>query len=258
MKRIGGDFLEIEKIMERAEKYLEEKKNQAAIEEFTKVLEIDPDNAAAYYNRGNAYYFQEKYEQAIADYTEALRIDPANVLAYIYRGVAYSNQGEYEQAIADYTKAWSIDPSYVAAYNNRAVTYADKEKYKESAVADHMQALYLDSNRAYVKRGDNYEKQGVDYTMENKKFITQKELDFLEEKTNLKLDNLSNKIDGNFNNISQKLDHLEKDNPNQIKIILYEKEEQHRKDKTETNRFLVGTIILGVISIGISIVSFFV
>jgi tetratricopeptide (TPR) repeat protein len=53
------------------------KTNDKAITEYTKTIRLDPNNAAAYYNRGIAYSRKEDYDQAIADFAEAIRLDPA-------------------------------------------------------------------------------------------------------------------------------------------------------------------------------------
>ena len=38
----------------------------------TKAIEIDPNNALAYKNRGDVFYGMNRNEQAISDYTKAL------------------------------------------------------------------------------------------------------------------------------------------------------------------------------------------
>jgi tetratricopeptide (TPR) repeat protein len=83
-----------------------------AIADYSKVIELDPKIALAYYNRGNVYYYQQEYAQAIADYNKTIELDPKIALAYYNRGIAYYKQQEYAQAIADCNKALSlIDPN---------------------------------------------------------------------------------------------------------------------------------------------------
>lgn len=57
------------------------KQDQEAIEDCNISLRLDPANAFAYLNRGNAYYDLGNYAQAAADYRETLRLDPSNTLA---------------------------------------------------------------------------------------------------------------------------------------------------------------------------------
>lgn len=91
-----------------------------SIATITRVIEIDPKNAEAYYNRGNVWYEKGNYNKAIADYTKAIEIDPQYAKAYNKRGLAWQDKGDYDRAIADYTKAIEINPNYAEAYNKLA------------------------------------------------------------------------------------------------------------------------------------------
>ncbi|HID19571.1 MAG TPA: tetratricopeptide repeat protein, partial [Methanophagales archaeon] len=72
---------------------------EKAIECFNKAIELDPNYARAYYNRGNAYYYLKQYERAIEDYNKTLELDPNYAYAYNNRGNAYSDLMQYERAI---------------------------------------------------------------------------------------------------------------------------------------------------------------
>lgn len=49
-----------------------------AIKDFTRVIEIDPDNANAYFNRGCCYDSIGELDLAISDYSVALELDMRN------------------------------------------------------------------------------------------------------------------------------------------------------------------------------------
>ena len=49
---------------------------QEALEDINKSIELDPEYARAYKNRGIAYYFLGQNESAIADFQKALEMDP--------------------------------------------------------------------------------------------------------------------------------------------------------------------------------------
>ena len=59
----------------------------------------------AYYNRGSAYGNQGNYAAAIADFTKAIQINPQDANAYINRGLAYCNSGHKSLARDDVQKA---------------------------------------------------------------------------------------------------------------------------------------------------------
>ena len=49
--------------------------DKETIEECTKTIQQDPNNAEAYYDRGLLQYFKKNYTEALADFKTALRID---------------------------------------------------------------------------------------------------------------------------------------------------------------------------------------
>ena len=142
-----------------------------AIADYTKAIQINPQDASAYYNRGNAYDNQGKYDLAIADFTKAIQLNPQLYEAYNDRGVDYSEQGKYDLAIADYTKAIRIDVQRASAYYNRGNAYERQGKH-DLAIADYTKAIQIDPQNAsaYGNRGIAYKHQGkhdlaiADYT----------------------------------------------------------------------------------------------
>lgn len=58
----------------------------------------------AYSNRGFAYRKLGRYRDAIREYSRALELNPDNVKTYNNRGYSYAKDGEYDRAIADYNK----------------------------------------------------------------------------------------------------------------------------------------------------------
>lgn len=83
-------------------------------------IEHDPQNAAAYDNRGLAHQTLNDAAAALEDYTKALAIAPDTVTYLIDRGSALDVLGKYEEAEAEFTKALKLDPKSALAYTNRA------------------------------------------------------------------------------------------------------------------------------------------
>ena len=143
----------------------------AAIANYTEAIELDPQDAAAYFNRGLAWYDQDDLDRAIADYTEAIKLAPQFALAYNNRGIASSDQGDFDRAIADYSAAITFDPQYAAAYSNRGTAYKAKGDL-DRAIADYTKAIKLDPQDAiaYNNRGlvwydqDNLDRAIAGYT----------------------------------------------------------------------------------------------
>ncbi|UCB46227.1 MAG: tetratricopeptide repeat protein [Spirochaetota bacterium] len=128
-----------------------------AVSDYTKVIEINPLDADAFINRGLIYYYRGDYDKAIDDYSNTIEINPGYSDAYFNRGLAYSEKGEYEKAIYEYTKVIEIDPNDSEAYNNRGLIHYNREEY-EKAISDFSKALSIDSMyaNAFNNRGIVY------------------------------------------------------------------------------------------------------
>jgi tetratricopeptide (TPR) repeat protein len=85
--------------------------NQGAIADYNEAIRLNPNDAVAYYNRGNAKSDLGDNQGAIADYNEAIRLNPNDAEAYYNRGVVKSDLGDNQGAIADYNLS-SRSPYY--------------------------------------------------------------------------------------------------------------------------------------------------
>ena len=140
-----------------------------AIEAYSHVIELNPNNVATYNNRGNAYTIKGDYTRAIADYTKAIDLNPDYAEAYNNRGIAYDNKGQVDLAIADYTKAIDLNPDFAQAYNNRGAAYDNKGQV-DLALVDYNKTIALnpDFAEAYTNRGGTYVVKGeYDHAIED-------------------------------------------------------------------------------------------
>lgn len=103
-----------------------------AIVEYTKAIDINPNLAKAYNNRGVAYAQEGSLSRAIADFTMAIANNLKDAQAHNNRGHAYAQQGNLSQAIFDYTEAIKINAVYVKAYNNRGTAYYKLKEYDKA------------------------------------------------------------------------------------------------------------------------------
>jgi len=79
-----------------------------AIVDLNKAIELDPNNAYYYHERGYTYLDKGEYVLALADFNKALELDPNNAMHYRGRGSVYMRMGENELAIADFEKALEL------------------------------------------------------------------------------------------------------------------------------------------------------
>ena len=155
---------------QRGVAYYAEDKFHRAIDDFSTVISLTPDDSFAYYVRGMAYRNLLVFEKAIQDFSTAIRLKPdAAAEAYTERGVTYHCKGDIEKAIEDYNTAIALDPKFPKAYTERGKTYRDKGE-GDKAIADYDKAIELNPELAepYTCRGSIYKEQGeVDKAIED-------------------------------------------------------------------------------------------
>jgi tetratricopeptide (TPR) repeat protein len=137
----------------------EDPRNQLqAIAVYERVLELDPQHAAAHINLGTLFYNRQDYNNAEVHYRKAIVIDPRYALAHFDLGNVLDETGRVGDAIQTYHTALQLAPTYADAHYNLALAY---EKTKEPRKAlKHWQAyIKLDATgpwsvhaRAQVKR----------------------------------------------------------------------------------------------------------
>ena len=128
------DFYGLEKptwyFMKLGNFYFESKDYEKAIGQYKAVLEKEPENASALFNRGFAYDEKGDFDKAIEDYDLYLeKINPRSAAAYYNRGLVYTHLGQYERAIEGYNKAIELNPEDVSAMLNLAESYIITKNY---------------------------------------------------------------------------------------------------------------------------------
>ena len=123
-----------------------------ALKDFTKVIELKPKFANAWFNRAEAQMALGKVAAAITDYSAAIAVSPRDAGFHFARAAAYRQHGKTEQALHDYTQAIELGTSNAAAYVGRGDAYSGAGNYAEAA-ADFRKALKLDKQSAAAYRG---------------------------------------------------------------------------------------------------------
>jgi tetratricopeptide (TPR) repeat protein len=70
------------------------------------------------------------YDKAITIFREAIKLDPENGAAFGNRGLAYAKKGDFDQAIADFDEAIRLNP------NDARILYQGRRNQKKEGNAD--------------------------------------------------------------------------------------------------------------------------
>jgi tetratricopeptide (TPR) repeat protein len=99
------------KALDRAQKYREQKKYEAALAELDKALKLYPDYFQAITERGIVRINTGHLQEALLDFGKAIEIFPEYAPALSGAGYCLLTMGKYEQSIALLEKAIQLDPT---------------------------------------------------------------------------------------------------------------------------------------------------
>lgn len=83
-----------------------------ALKDYDRIVEINPDYAAAYYNVGFINFRLERFEPAIEYFNKAIIADEEYADAYYMRGLSYQGFGNNTEAIRNYKACLKLNPNH--------------------------------------------------------------------------------------------------------------------------------------------------
>jgi len=124
-----------------------------------KTIELDSENAEAYYYLSHTYEEKGMLNEAREAMRKTLELQPDNADAQFYMGFLHDAAGQIEKAMEEYKKVFQIEPEGTAAakaHNNLGVLYAKEGKYK-TAIAEMKEAIRIsDAYIGHPNLGVNY------------------------------------------------------------------------------------------------------
>ncbi len=115
--------------------------------------------------KANSYFKSNNYEQAINEYTKLLDFDPENKnfmsIILTNRALCYKKQGKNMEALKDVDKAIEYNPNYSTAYIRRALIYEEFKMF-DDAKSDLSKAKELDPNNTKIDGYVNEANQKAD------------------------------------------------------------------------------------------------
>jgi tetratricopeptide (TPR) repeat protein len=94
-----------------------------AIRDLDEAVKRNPNDAEAYFNRGQTYAKRGDYQRAIRDFNQAVRINPNHPEALNDRCWIRAIVGQLRAALGDCSKALALQPNFADAFDSLAFTY---------------------------------------------------------------------------------------------------------------------------------------
>jgi len=118
-----------------------------------RALTLQPNLPEAHIALGTVYYYgYRQYEQALAEFSRAVELRPNNSQALEYLGYVHRRQGKLELALEELTKALEQNPRDAAVAANRADIYVQWREWLEAQPALKA-AITLDPHNVLSMRG---------------------------------------------------------------------------------------------------------
>ena len=139
----------------------------SAIEDYNRVIELNPNFAVAYFNRGLVKARQNYFEDAVQDYSKYISLKPNNPKVYLIRADANARLNRNKEAIEDYSVYIDFKPKKSDGYVNRGIIKQDIGDF-EGALDDFTKAIEIDpenplfhSNKGELLLKMNREEEGL-------------------------------------------------------------------------------------------------
>ena len=122
------------------------KKFDQALEEYQKVIQVEPSSMLAYIQMGHIYELTNRLDDAAGAYQKALQIQPNSPLANNYLGNLYVRRGDYKSASKYFQSAVNENAHDPVAANNLAWVYASQGENLDVALSLATQAKQIAPN----------------------------------------------------------------------------------------------------------------
>jgi tetratricopeptide (TPR) repeat protein len=121
---------------------------QDAIQQFTQAVEIWPQHAQAYFERGNAHQILNQPDAALRDFEMAVQIDANFAPAHTAIGTIYVERADLPKALSEFDQSIRIQPT-IDGYYQRGQVHLGLAQL-QPAIDDFNQAITLGRDAPYL------------------------------------------------------------------------------------------------------------
>ena len=142
---------EWEQFHDRGVTFAEQGKYAEALDDFNRVIELNPMFAKAYSNRATLFTLSSDLERAQTEYQRACSLDPKLLHAQLGLGRVYHLLGSKEEALDCFNRAVELEPDKADIVCSRADLLADMGRYRD-ALADYARTIDISPEFAHAYR----------------------------------------------------------------------------------------------------------
>lgn len=121
--------------LNRARFQFDHEDTEAALKEVASIVEKTPDQVSAYLLQSQILRALKRYDDALKSLDKVAELAPQSIVPHQYRGEIYREMENYDKAIEEFTRVLQIDPKMDLALIRRAEAYFLVDKLDE-ALAD--------------------------------------------------------------------------------------------------------------------------
>jgi tetratricopeptide (TPR) repeat protein len=117
-------FFVVQVQLQRAMTDMDDERFDSALDRLTRIAELEPDNAAIFYNLGVTYTFLNKEDSALANFRKSVELNAGYAQAWYNMGqIHLIKKKDFSGAIQCFQKAIAARPDYIGAHHQRGVAY---------------------------------------------------------------------------------------------------------------------------------------
>lgn len=146
----------IEQWLEQAEQAHDAGALEEALQGYDAVLAAQPEHAVARSNRAQILLVWGEYRQALIEFHQVIDLEPNVAVLYLNRGYAHQRLGEQAAAQADYEAALRLDPDLTEAKGYLAMLMAEKAPQEAMSRLHRVLEEMPDFYEAWLARADLY------------------------------------------------------------------------------------------------------
>jgi serine/threonine protein kinase/Flp pilus assembly protein TadD len=131
---------------------------EEGLAEYSRAIELEPEQTTGWLERGIGYHLAHRYEMAVADYSKVIELRAKFIevspqwfaLVFNNRGDAYNQLHQYQNALADLSRAIELESKWAAPWTNRGLVHYRLGNW-DKAFGDYSKALELEPKAPWVQ-----------------------------------------------------------------------------------------------------------